>query len=309
MPLNRLALSLGAGPRSVQEARRWVVETFTEIGREDLLECAELGVSELVTNALLHAVPPIRVQVRGTHEHPRIEVRDGSIDPPVMTIAEASDEIDDLLLTFGRGLSIVARASDAWGTMLEDDGKTVWFAPARGFSDDDGPAGTLSGAADGDSTPPDAEAEVHLLGVPVADYLAFHRHFRELRREVGLLTLAHAGDYPLARDLSAHFDTLGRELSLSVGHPDITAAIDAGREVTDVHLRVPDDVAGAVARFGELLDLTDEFCRQERMLSLARTPHERDFQTWFLGEVVRQLRGERPRAWSTASGRECASAH
>ena len=31
-------------------------------------------------------------------------------------------ELDGVLLTFGRGLTIVARASDAWGAEIEDDG-------------------------------------------------------------------------------------------------------------------------------------------------------------------------------------------
>ena len=75
MPLNRPALSLGSGPRGVQDTRRWVSATFADIGRTDLAECAELGVSELVTNALLHAVPPIYVAVRGTREHPRSGTR------------------------------------------------------------------------------------------------------------------------------------------------------------------------------------------------------------------------------------------
>ena len=146
MPLNRPALSLGAGPRSVQDARRWVVATFADIDRHDLLESAEIGVSELVTNALLHGQAPIQVRVRGTVEHPRVEVRDGSSEPPVLPGADDhGDEEDDVLLTFGRGLSIVARASDAWGAEIEDDGKTVWFAPESEFAEDAGPVGVITG--------------------------------------------------------------------------------------------------------------------------------------------------------------------
>ena len=78
MPLSRPALSLGPGPRGVQNARHWVVEVCNDIGRSDLVECAELGVSELVTNALLHAATPIAVRVRGTREHPRVEVSDAA---------------------------------------------------------------------------------------------------------------------------------------------------------------------------------------------------------------------------------------
>jgi len=45
----------------VQDARRWVADLCTKIGRPELSECAQLGVSELVTNALLHGEPPINV--------------------------------------------------------------------------------------------------------------------------------------------------------------------------------------------------------------------------------------------------------
>ena len=114
MPLNRPALSLGSGPRGVQDARRWVVDTCHDIGRSDLVECAELGVSELVTNALLHAFPPLTVRVRGTREHPRVEVRDGSTEVPAMPGGETHDE-DDLLC--GQRLLSILRTpprGDAW---------------------------------------------------------------------------------------------------------------------------------------------------------------------------------------------------
>ena len=53
-----------------------------EIDRAELVESASLGVSEVITNALLHAEQPVKVRLRGTLEHPRIEVRDGSKEPP-----------------------------------------------------------------------------------------------------------------------------------------------------------------------------------------------------------------------------------
>ena len=55
------------------------------IGRGDLADAAELGVFPLVTNAILHANPPIVVRLGGTHAHPRVEVHDGparSAPPP-----------------------------------------------------------------------------------------------------------------------------------------------------------------------------------------------------------------------------------
>ena len=54
-----------------------------------------------------------------------------------------------------------------------------------------------------------------LLGVPVRDYISFHNHFRELRREVRLLAMANEADYPLARDLADVFAHLGRPLTVA----------------------------------------------------------------------------------------------
>ena len=227
MPLNRPALSLGQGPRGVRSAREWVVETFRDIGRSDLVECAELGVSELVTNALLHGTGQITVRVRGTKEHPRVEVRDESTEPPLLPTAAGEKADDDLLLTFGRGLSIVARSSDAWGAEIEDDGKIVWFAPAAEFSEDDGNEGKISDARRLAAAPPSEPAdlvEVRLVNVPVAAYTSFRHQFRELRREVRLLALAHESDYPLARDLSDLFTAHGRLLTVSTGSPEIVEA-------------------------------------------------------------------------------------
>ena len=57
------ALELVPEPRSVRRARAWVVGELETIGRGDLADAAELGVSELVTNAILHANPPIVVRL------------------------------------------------------------------------------------------------------------------------------------------------------------------------------------------------------------------------------------------------------
>lgn len=299
MPLNRPALSLGPGPRGVQEARRWVVETCRDIGRPELVECAELGVSELVTNALLHGRSPIRVRVRGTAEHPRVEVRDASPERPALPSATPAEE-DDLLLTFGRGLSIVARASDAWGAEIEEDGKVVWFAPAAEFAEDEGADGVITGVAEEAylaGTDDQDLLEIEVLSVPLRAYLGFQRHYRELRREVRLLALAHEKDYPLAKNLSDLFGSLERQLREGIGSDQVEAAQASGLESADLRIVMPRRGAQTIDRLIELLDLADEFCRQQRLLSLARTPEQRDFQRWFLGELVRQAHGAPPRAW------------
>ena len=297
MPLTRPALTLARGPRGVQDARRWVIQTCQDIGRTDLMECAELGVSELVTNAVLHGADPIQVRVRGTREHPRVEVRDASVEGPILPGPLGLDPDDDLLLTFGRGLSIVARSSDAWGAEIESDGKVVWFAPAGQISEDEGVEGIIHGP----DAPPEEELEdpvdVLILGVPLRHYVGFQTHFRELRREVRLLAVAHEADYPLAKTLSDLFSVLERQLRDGIGLSDMEGALAQNAEVADLSVRMPREAATTLRRFVDLLDVADEFCRQERLLSLARSDEQREFQRWFLGEYVRQAAGAEPTAW------------
>ena len=300
MPLNRPALTLGSGPRGVHDARRWVVRTCTDIDRADLTECAELGVSELVTNALLHGEPPIQVRVRGTVEHPRIEVRDSSLEAPILPTATEMDENDELLLTYGRGLALVARGADAWGAEIEDDGKVVWFAPASQFAEDRGAAGVITGVDSllAKRAPTRDRVRVQILGVPLQLYIGFQQHFRELRREVRLLSLAHESDYPLAKSLSDLFGTLDRHLREGIGIEQIEAAVADNRTHTDLVVHMPRATARTLSRFIELLDLADDFCRQQRLLALARTTEQRRFQSWFLCEFVHQAEGEEPVSWT-----------
>jgi anti-sigma regulatory factor (Ser/Thr protein kinase) len=288
----------------VQDARRWLADLCDEIGRPELTECAQLGVSELVTNALLHGEPPITVRLRGTSEHPRVEVRDSSVEAPILPNQPLDKpETDDLLLTFGRGLSIVARCSDAWGAEIEDDGKVVWFAPAADFADGEGVPGAITGADHSRVQPPPTRdrVRVDILDVPLALYVGFQHHFRELRREVRLLALAHQSDYPLAKSLSDLFASLDRQLRDGIGIEQIEAALEQKRDATDLVVHMPRATASTLMRFVELLDLADEFCREERLLSLARSPEQRRFQAWFLGEFVRQANGEEPCSWRSVN--------
>ena len=284
----------------MQDARRWVVGLCHDIARSDILECAELGVSELVTNALLHAEPPLSVRVRGTHEHPRVEVRDGSLDLPQMPTDGPADE-DDLLLTFGRGLSIVARCSAAWGVELERDGKIVWFVPATESGDEMVPGVVTGETTTPASTQPSAdEMRIDIRGVPLRSFVEFQRHYRELRREVRLLALAHEAEYPLAKDLSDLFGSLERDLREGIGADQIEQALQSEAATTELHVAMPRQTAATIGRFIELLDLADAFCQEERLLSLARTPEQQRFQRWFLNEFVRQEKGEPPIAWQDA---------
>lgn len=300
MPLNRPVLRVARGPHSVHQARRWAVDTIRELGRPELAETTELAVSELVTNAVLHGEPPIEVRVRGTRLHPRVEVRDGSSEQPVMPARAETDpaDLDEnlLMVTFGRGLDIVSRCAEAWGAELEDAGKVMWFSPSA-ETRDVGVVGVVSGQLDaGLRTPPPDTHPFRLLGVPVESLDDFQRHYQELRREVRLLALAHEQDYPLAKTLSDLFGSMQRELRDGLDAHRVPPGPDG---TVDLTIALSAESAETMGRFVELLDFADQFCSHERMLSLARSPAQRAFQTWFLTEFVRQRAGRTPQPWTS----------
>lgn len=301
MPLNKVPVVLDTRARStVKDARHWVVESLGELQRGDLAETAELGIAELVSNAVLHGEPPVKLRLRGTREHPRVEVSDASQTPP----EPAAESPDDLLSTIGRGLGIVATCSASWGADILPEGKIVWFEPAVHFADDPDRTGQIYDIGRVDRRDTDAELEdgldVKLWRLPVALYADFRRHYAELRRELRLLAFSHGADYPVAKSITDHFSRFDAELRMAEGVDRLESASSDtdGRGRLDLTLRVPSSTPSTAAQMIELLGLADEFCRAERLLLLATTPQQQDFHRWYLGEYVRQGHGDRPRPWA-----------
>jgi anti-sigma regulatory factor (Ser/Thr protein kinase) len=111
------------GPASAQ-ARAYVRTALLALGRPALLDSAELGVTELVTNACLHARTPFTLSIRAVEHGVRIGVTDHS--PRAPEIGRG-----DLWSTTGRGLRLL-EGLGRWGVDLlgpPEVGKTVWFEP------------------------------------------------------------------------------------------------------------------------------------------------------------------------------------
>jgi len=292
-------MTLSASPRSVQDARRWAVEACRAIGRHDVTECAELAVSELVTNALLHAEPPLAVRLGGTPNHPRIEVSDGSVKPPSPNARMTDD--DELLSTVGRGLGLVAMCSTAWGARIHRDGKVVWFVPATEAQPD---ADLDSGQIEFEEVPAYSEPEfedpvtIRIRALPTATYVAFRHHYREIRRELRLLALASEETYPIARHLSELFLLFERDFRLSSGTTAVAEAVDSGGTEVDVDVIVDRSSIATIAQMIDVLELADAFCKAERLLSVAASPLQQAFTRWYLGEFVSQGRGRPPTPWT-----------
>ena len=85
-----------------------------------MVDDVQLVVSELATNAMLHAQTPFTVSLRAFDATLRLEVVDGASNDPTMVVAS-------LLDTYGRGLVIVQALSRDWGVQPgASGGKSVW---------------------------------------------------------------------------------------------------------------------------------------------------------------------------------------
>jgi anti-sigma regulatory factor (Ser/Thr protein kinase) len=106
-------------PEVIREVRGFIRELLGEWGEEGCVAEAEVIVTELATNAVVHARSPFRVSVFLAGPEIRIAVRDASMVPPRCIDGHVQRN-------GGRGISIVAALSDAWATDREPDGKTIW---------------------------------------------------------------------------------------------------------------------------------------------------------------------------------------
>jgi len=309
--LTTRALSLPAKPPSVRLARTWVRDSLAEIGRDELVDSAQLGVSELVTNALLHGEPPVEVRLRGTREHPRIEVTDRSTVPPRVPRIILDDAQGDLLPTFGRGLSLVAMMSARWGADLDHDrsGKSVWFEPAPEMNADADLRGEVfdirEAAGEEPALQPAAETvRIELRNFPAQMFRRLRVHQFELRRELRLLAMTDPGRYPVATAVTGMNDSVDADRRATTGVRSLDRAIRRGDEHVDLVYDVP---VGAPERMEQVHDLVTEAYRvfgDERLLTVVPPPELLALQRWYFGEFVRQGRGEPPRPWDDAMAEE-----
>ncbi|MFG2640425.1 ATP-binding protein [Streptomyces sp. NPDC048370] len=101
----------------------WIPAEDAE-GRERV-EDVLLLVSEVVTNACLHADGPEELVLRHRDDHLRVEVSDASPEHPKRRRPRAPS------LPGGHGLMVLDRLAGAWGSEPRGRGKVVWLEIAR----------------------------------------------------------------------------------------------------------------------------------------------------------------------------------
>jgi anti-sigma regulatory factor (Ser/Thr protein kinase) len=110
-------------PQSAREARQFVLDNASSDDEDVNMRLAAV-VSELVTNAILHARTPFKVRVSNGVDTIRVDVSDESSEVPAPRPYDIAD-------VTGRGLHIVAGLADRWGISRHSGGKTVWFEIGR----------------------------------------------------------------------------------------------------------------------------------------------------------------------------------
>ncbi|MFF3515548.1 SpoIIE family protein phosphatase [Streptomyces sp. NPDC002573] len=118
-PRDRIAeWDIPAIPAVVPALRAEVLAKLAEWNLEETAFTTELILSELVTNAIRYGAPPIHLRL--LHEtNLVVEVSDGSSTSPHLRYAADTDE-------GGRGIYLVARFAERWGTRFTPTGKIVW---------------------------------------------------------------------------------------------------------------------------------------------------------------------------------------
>jgi anti-sigma regulatory factor (Ser/Thr protein kinase) len=115
-------VSFAAEPREVPALRRIMRLHLLHWGLPNVIETAQLCVTELVSNVIKHvgvgAPTTLAVSMNGTNL--RLEVRDPVADelPTVVPFAAEAEG--------GRGLAIIDTVAENWGVCLTSSGKTTW---------------------------------------------------------------------------------------------------------------------------------------------------------------------------------------
>lgn len=122
--IDRRSRRFDAELRSAGSSRKFVAETLTDWSCAELVDSATLLVSELVTNAVIHAHSEVELVVHLQPDLVRIEVIDGADE--AVRRRDATSEAQS-----GRGMALIEALASSWGIDTLLAGKSVWFEIPR----------------------------------------------------------------------------------------------------------------------------------------------------------------------------------
>jgi anti-sigma regulatory factor (Ser/Thr protein kinase) len=126
--IRRASIRLSGDTTAPGQARRFIRDTLEGwVVEEDTVDTAELCVSELVTNAVIHTGTFAELTAQLDSDFLTVLVRDGG---GVGIVQQAVGDGDPMVIS-GRGLGLVDAIATAWAAEHGADGTTVWFEIER----------------------------------------------------------------------------------------------------------------------------------------------------------------------------------
>ncbi len=257
--------------------------------RPEWVDSAELAVSELVTNAVLHAHTAIHVRAVVTDSRLTVEVRDFS---PVMPTAREWG----VQAPTGRGMTLVASVTTDHGVIpLQPHGKVVWFRLA-----DRGPEHAATEAQALLDLWDPAESDGHLVilqDFPPALWLAARQHHDAILRDLALYLDGHP---------NATISTEGRAAA-DLARLTISASLDQALvqhpsmpRVLDLQVVVPADRRDTFPVLQDVLDEAERLAAAELLLVRPALPEIVALRDWACDQVLAQCKGAPSVPWTGA---------
>ncbi len=258
-------------------------------GEAHLSDICELVVSELVTNAVVHAATPIVLRITTGPSAIRVEVEDGS--PYLPTRRAWSDTAGT-----GRGLRIVDQQVDRWDAALTGSGKVVWFEIGDAVAL---PQASPSVPGPAAGTEP---VEITLLSVPLLMHWAWQEHVSTLLRDYLLYALErHPGalhDHAVASGALSLLDA-SLPTPLLPEEPDelMARAVEPTVTAPQILLSIPAPSLRSFELLDDLLTRAVTAAEDGHLLSPPTQPEMAEMRAWLCGEVAGQAAGADPTPW------------
>jgi PAS domain S-box-containing protein len=251
-----------------------------------VVDTAELLASELVTNAVLHARTEVEVRVWSHEGQVRVRVGDNRPDCPLVPRESRP------YAGAGRGLAVVEELASSHGAHIGEGRKTVWFELWS-----KAPTPPTSGW---ESVPTQGRtATVTLIDMSGILFRAAQQHTAEMLRELTLTTCAEQRAGVSSHDLLVAADVAGViDASMTFA---LQETVTGGATVT-LDIAFPSDAAPAVDTLRHVLENGDAAAQLGSLLTLPAQPHVRSHYQWVLDQLVTQLSGGPPTAWTLLPG-------
>jgi len=279
----------------VGESRALVRDLLTASDRNDLVETAVLLVSEVVTNALLHAGTPIDLSASLDDAGLRVEVSDGSTHLPVRRRYAPTAGT-------GRGMLMLEQMVDDWGVARHGRGKTVWFHLASAAHNDE--RVELQEGESQDRRTPSETVTVELFNMPLLLHAAWQEHAEALLREYLLSSLDESDTNPI----QMHAEATDAIAILEEQIPRTDVAMEPDQLMRDatepfvsrarLTIEVPVASVPHFITLEHAIEASIGLARSGHILTPPTQPELQSFRSWLCRQVVDQADGLGPVPWS-----------